>query len=217
MYEGNPFQLPGARLISLMNGRQTHFTAESILQRTRDGDEVLICAYSFDHPLMIDKVVEAACRGVVVQLCMDKRYLLGDQMSKTGTKLLISALDDIARAGRGRGRLRIFQVEGRRAQAMYGRYGRRVSDDLMGSLHAKVMYCYPYLVVGSTNWSISSEANKELSVLIEVEDDETRDYVEDELDELQHGKLERYRIHLAEALENGGHASRGSGSRRATG
>ena len=33
-YEGNPFNLQGARLISLMKGRQTHFVTESLLQRT---------------------------------------------------------------------------------------------------------------------------------------------------------------------------------------
>ena len=162
---------------------------------------------------MIDKVVEAVCRGVNVELCMDGRYLIGDQMSTTGAQLLIGALDDIARSARGRGRLRIFQVDGRRAQAAYGRYGRKVSERTIGSLHAKVMYTYPYLVVGSTNWSVSSEANKELSILIQVEDDETRDYFEDELSELQHGKLERNRYDLARALETGGQAhSHGTGS-----
>ena len=125
---------------------------------------------------------------------------------------MIEALDDVARAGRGRGRLRIFHVEGRRAQAAYSRYDRRVSNELIGSLHAKVMYSYPYLVLGSTNWSISSEANKELSVLVEIEDDETRDYFEDELSELQHGKLECYRVDLARALETDWRATRGTGS-----
>ena len=211
-YEGNPYQLQGARLICLMKGRQTHFMAESLLQRTRDGDEVLICAYSFDHPIVIDKVVEAVRRGVRVTLCMEGKYLIGDQMSKTGTRHLISALDDINRAlPRGRGRLRIFQVGGRRCQGAYSRYGRRVSDDYMGALHAKVLYSYPYLIMGSTNWSISSEANKELSVLAKVEDDETREYVEAELDELQHGKRECYRADLARALE-GSQTTRSTGS-----
>ena len=81
----------------------------------------------------------------------------------------------------------------------------------MGALHAKVMYCYPYLIVGSTNWSISSEANRELSVLAKVEDDETREYVEAELDELQHGKRECYRVDLARALE-GSQTTRTTGS-----
>ena len=46
---------------------------------------------------------------------------------------------------------------------------------------------------------------------MKVEDDETRDYVEDELDELQHGKLERYRVDLARALE-GSQTTRATGS-----
>ena len=214
-YEDNPFNLQGARVIGLMKGRQTHFVAESILQRTREDDEVDIYAYSLDHPLVIGKVIEAARRGTKVRIYMDRRYLLGDQMSKSGARLLIDAMDEVARA-RSRGSLRIFAVEGRRAQDMYGRYEKRVSEDLYGSLHAKVMYCYPYLIFGSTNWSISSEANKELSVLLEIEDDETREYVEDELDELQLGKQECFRIHLAQALETGGRGVRGVGSTTTT-
>ena len=75
---------------------------------------------------------------------------------------------------------------------MYERYGKNVAPSVWGASHAKVMYMYPYLIMGSANWSVSSEANKELSLVLEIEDQTTRSYVEDKLYEMQSGAVERY-------------------------
>ena len=58
---------------------------------------------------------------------------------------------------------------------------------MVGACHAKVMYMYPYLLVGSTNWSVSSEANKVFSAVLEIDDQETRDYVEKTLNGMKTG------------------------------
>ena len=59
-----------------------------------------------------------------------------------------------------------------------------------GVCHAKLMYASPYLILGSTNWSVSSEANRELSAVLEVEDRETQDYVEGMLDDVKIGAVQ---------------------------
>ena len=199
-YAGNPFQLSGARLMCLAGGRQTHFMAETILRRARDGDKITIYAYSFDHPLVIARMVDAVHRGAIVQVYMDTKYLLGDQMSRHGTRLLANALEETARV-QDRGRLRIYQVDGRNARPVYDRYQRSVSSSIVGSCHAKAMYCYPYFIMGSANWSISSEANRELSAVFMVEDNDTRYYIEGQLAELHVGVVERFRSDLLRALE----------------
>ena len=61
---------------------------------------------------------------------------------------------------------------------------------VFGACHAKVMYMYPYLLVGSTNWSVSSEANRELSAVLEIDDQETQDYVEAMLNDLRIGAVQ---------------------------
>ena len=71
------------------------------------------------------------------------------------------------------------------------------------------MYAYPYLIVGSTNWSVSSEANREPSLILEIEDEKTREYVEDKLHEMKIGAIQRYEPAIAAAQgADVGHSSR---------
>ena len=49
---------------------------------------------------------------------------------------------------------------------------------------------YPYLLVGSTNWSVSSEANRKLSAVLEIDDQETQDYVERMLNDMKVGAIQ---------------------------
>ena len=99
-------------------GRQTHFVAETILRRAKAGDDVTIFAYSFDHPIVTTEIIDAVYRGARVSIYMDYKYLLGENKSKYGNRLLADALGNTARARRP-GRLRIFSQEGRGARAVY--------------------------------------------------------------------------------------------------
>ena len=47
------------------------------------------------------------------------------------------------------------------------------------------MYASPYLILGSTSWSVSPEANRELSAVLEIEDRETKQYVEGMIDDMK--------------------------------
>ena len=55
---------------------------------------------------------------------------------------------------------------------VYAAWGRALSAgvvDKKGAQHSKVFSAGKFLIVGSTNWTVSSEANQELSVLLYIE------------------------------------------------
>ena len=60
-----------------------------------------------------------------------------------------------------------------------------------------MLYMYPYLITGSTNWSVSSEANQELSLILEIQDRETRHYVEANLLSMTSGAVEQNAMSIA--------------------
>ena len=83
----------------------------------------------------------------------------------------------------------------------YARYDRTVSRDVgLGHCHAKVLYKYPYLMIGSTNWSVASESNLELSVLLEIQDRETKQYVESQLMPMTAGAVLQSAASIAASL-----------------
>ena len=74
----------------------------------------------------------------------------------------------------------------------YARYDRTLSRNVgLGNSHAKLLYTYPYLLIGSTNWSVASESNLELNVLLEIMDRETKQYVESELEPMVAGAVQQ--------------------------
>ena len=152
--------------MSLTNARQTTFAAAALLRRAKKGDDVMLFAYSFDHPTIASGIVEAVHQGAKVSIYMDHGYVCGESKSKYGKQTLIDTLAGAARAP-WPGRLLVFSQTGRSVKAAYSRHGRGVGSSVgLGACHAKVMYLYPYLITGSTNWSVSSEANQELSLIL---------------------------------------------------
>ena len=125
------------------------------------------------------------------------------QVSKYGKQTLIDALASAARAP-WPGRLLVFSQTGGSVKAAYSRHGRGVGSSVgQGACHAKVMYMHPYLITGSTNWSVSSEANQELSLILEVKDQETRNYVEANLQLMKSGAVQQCAASIA-ASQRGG-------------
>ena len=69
-------------------------------------------------------------------------------------------------------RLKIMKSRGTALQRVYSAFGRPLSDRYcykQGAHHTKAFSVGKFLVVGSTNWTVSSEANQELSVLMYIE------------------------------------------------
>ena len=178
---GNPLGLAGARVVFLSDARQTLSSAASIVRRASKGDAVTLFAFSFDHPTVTGAIVDAVFRGAEVSVYMDWGYVCGDKWSGYCRQILIDTLGKTARAP-WPGRLRVYSQTGSCVRTTYARYNRTVTRDVgLGHCHAKVLYKYPYLLIGSTNWSVASESNLELSVLLEIQDRETKQYVESPL------------------------------------
>ena len=83
-------------------------------------------------------------------------------------------------AGSGRygryGRLQVFQNEGESLKQVYAEFDHDWNTEMKGASHAKVFFKWPYLIVGSTNWTVASRANVELSCLMKIHEP-TRAYV----------------------------------------
>ena len=188
---GNPRGLAGARCLFLSNARQSLASAASIIRRVKKGGEITLFAYSFDHPTVTTAIVEAVFRGVDVSLYADYGYVCGDSFSVHCKRTLIDALRETARAS-WPGRLRVFSQTGSCVKTAYARYDRTLSRNVgLGNSHAKLLYAHPYLMIGSTNWTVASESNLELSVLLEIMDRETKEYVESELEPMVAGAVQQ--------------------------
>ena len=177
--------------MSLTNARQTLLAAATLLRRAKKGDDITLFAYNFDHPTVTSGILDAVYQGAKVSIYMDYGYVCGDSKSMYGKQTLLDALTKAARAP-WPGRLRVFSQTGSSVKTAYERHGRGVSSFVgLGSCHAKMLYMYPYLITGSTNWSVSSEANLELSLILEIQDRETRHYVEANLLSMMSGAVQQ--------------------------
>ena len=68
--------------------------------------------------------------------------------------------------------LHVRKLEGSRLRHAYSAWGRPLIGpiaDKSGAQHSKVFSTGKFMVVGSTNWTVASEANQELSVLLYIE------------------------------------------------
>ena len=207
---GNPRGLAGVRLVFMADARQTLKSAASVVRRAKKGDNVALFAFSYDHPTVTDAIVEAVYRGAEVSIYMDHGYVCGDSKSLHCKQTLIDALKKTAGA-RWPGKLRVYSQRGSCVKAAYERHGRcskALCDVLdaggpkLGNCHTKALYTYPYLIVGSTNWSVCSESNLELGLLLEIQDRESREYVEKYLQSLTNGAVEQNAVSIAESLRS---------------
>ena len=112
-----------------------------------------------------------------MKIFQDSKNLLGDASCVYGTEAITGALMRSARA-LAPGSLTAWSQHGLEADDVYRRYGRSSGSCVHGALHAKVFYREPYIVVGSSNWTIASEANREVSVLLEATNQEALNYFE---------------------------------------
>ena len=188
---GNPRGLAGARFVFLSNARRTLTSAASIIRRVSKGGAITLFAFSFDHPTVTTAIVEAVFRGADVSLYMDYGYVCGSSFSVHCKRTLIDTLEKTARAP-WPGQLRVFSQTGSCVRTAYARYDRTLSRNVgLGHCHAKLLYTYPYLLIGSTNWTVASESNLELNVLLEIQDRETKRCVEAELEPMTAGAVQQ--------------------------
>ena len=177
-------------MICLADGRQSHFAAEALLRHAVAKESIMIFACSFDHPLIAQEIIDAVKRGARVEFIMNRKDVTGQSESRKGVETLRWMMNDTARV-RAPGRLTVFSHVGFELKPVYQRYGRSISNFVReGQCHAKVMYAPPYLILGSSNWSVSSEANAELDVILDVRDEQTGEYIRETLDRMKEGAKE---------------------------
>ena len=160
-------------------------------QATKD-DKVNLYGYTFDHPNISRGLVNAALRGASVEIVLNDEEVEG----KSGTRHAVAAIKEMVDACNSAGcgpdcgsacNLEIWSQHGQLLGPVYRKWGRPINSataDKCGCLHAKVFAIGPkaftaedddskILILGSTNWTVSSEANMELDVVLEIEKDGT--------------------------------------------
>ena len=132
-------------------------------------DYVRMTAYTFDHPTVAEMICEAVQTGAVVNLTINYEEVYGRTNSAYCKKVLRSIKDECV--GR-RGRFELYAKKGFNQIPVYDHYDRTLGGprEKVGAQHSKLFYRHPFLIMGSTNWSVSSETNWEYSTLIWVGD-----------------------------------------------
>ena len=134
-------------------------------RRPMSRDKVMLRAYSFDAPSVLEALEAAVARGASCSLIAD-----ASQCSKT--KLQWQSLKRVATAG-----VSVRLASGRSVRDAYVSDGRgaAVGAGLKGLHHAKALLVIgdktAELVVGSLNWSTSSKANSECGLRLAVASD----------------------------------------------
>ena len=177
------FPYEGARLAGCFNGKQTHDIARHLIDEARAGSKVDLFGYTFDHPTIAESLMAAARRGVQVTLTINAEEIEGKTSTVRASSLIFRMMgrcnDDrcgpeslcpklVIRSARGSPLRPVYEAHGR-GLSRYQMDRSGDSGEPRGAQHAKVLSVDSWLIIGSTNWTVASEANQELSALIHVE------------------------------------------------
>ena len=173
-------------MIGFMSGRQTHSLVAYLIDHSVRGQKIDLFSYTFDHPEISQALIRAALRGVFVRLTLNAEEVEGKSSTREAVPVITEMLRRCEEARRDPDAefdctLEVWKQEGQRIASVYTAWGRRtrVAPTKRGPLHAKVFVLGPavrvssdddnrVMVMGSTNWTISSESNVELSVALQI-------------------------------------------------
>ena len=155
----------GGELIAQLNAAQAHKMCSFLIQKAKAGWLILIAAYTFGLPDLVEQMQLAARRGVRCFVVADRRKGLGRT-----TRDMLAGLKAMKASG-----VDVTLVNGKDIQQVYGAAGRSVRPG-RGIMHSKTVLVSDrldfenecYCIVGSTNWTISSLCNFETSVLLQL-------------------------------------------------
>ena len=163
-------------MVGFLSGKQTHSLVAFSIDKSVPGQRIDLFGFTFDHPEISDSLVRAALRGVVVRLTLNEEEVEG----KSKTTNAKSTIDEMMRRTRGRA-LEVWKQQGQRCAPVYASWKRpwHLGDTKRGPLHAKVFVRGPahrvpaeenvrLVVMGSPNWTVSSECNAELAVALRI-------------------------------------------------
>ena len=141
-------------VVQLMDAKGTHDEAVRLVRSAEQN--VLLLGYSYDLPELQEALVYAASRKVPVKVGLDRRTTLSGK--PRDQQQLAQQLDAH--------RISVVLQKGGPLAPEYLRVGRTLSGT--GIQHAKTLLADHTLVVGSTNWTVSSRANSEVGVKIRL-------------------------------------------------
>ena len=173
-------------MIGFMSGRQTHSLVAHLIDKSVRGQKIDLFGYTFDHPEISQALTRAALRGVFVRLTLNAEEVEGKTHTRDAVPVITEMLRRCEEARRDPDAefdctLEVWKQRGPGIASVYAAWGRRprVSLQKRGPLHAKVFVLGPavrvpsdddnrVMVMGSTNSTISSESNVELSVALQI-------------------------------------------------
>ncbi len=134
----------GGSLIAVLSSKQAQKMAVYLLGKAKE--RAILTAFTFDLLVVCNALVEAAQRGIQVQLYVDRNHSL-----KGCTSAQMDRLELLRRGG-----VEVYLAQGVTAG---------------GIQHSKTLLVDGYYLCGSTNWTSSSRSNHESSMLIELTDE----------------------------------------------
>ena len=177
--------------MAFLNGRQTHCLVAFLTDKAVRGQRIDLFGYTFDHPEIAESLVLAAQRGVIVRLTLNADEVEGQSRTANAVATIAEMMrrcesERKKNAGRDPNALQdrmleVWKQQGQPCGPVYDRWerGHGFHASKRGALHAKVFVIGPAtcvttredtrtMVLGSTNWTISSECNAELSVALRI-------------------------------------------------
>ena len=161
--------------MGFLSGRQTHSMVAYLVDNSTRGQKIDLFGYTFDHPEISEALTRAAIRGVIVRLTLNADEVEGRSNTVNAVPVITEMMRRCEEAGCGQSTvhdrtLEVWKQQGQRIASVYTAWGRRhnVSSTKRGPLHAKAFVIGPskrvpaeedsrIVVMGSTNWTLSSE------------------------------------------------------------
>ena len=155
----------GGELLAMLDATQTHKMCAYFIQQARAGWVILMAAYTFGLLDICEHMQQAQRRGARCIVIADR----GQGVGKS-TRDMLQNLKAMQACG-----VEIGLVNSKDIQGVYSEAGRSVRPG-RGIMHSKTIFAAGksdfsgenYCVVGSTNWTISSLCNFEMSVLLQL-------------------------------------------------
>jgi len=118
---------------------------------------IVMTSFTFDLMELMEALIAAQKRGVSVVLVADRSHTL-----RGATRDQADRLKCLQDAG-----VRVLVAEGPNIQESYREVGRKVPPG-KGIQHSKTLLADHTVIIGSTNWTVSSKSNYECSVVVSL-------------------------------------------------
>ena len=141
-------------MVQVMDAKGTQAEAVKLMREARS--HILLLGFTYDLPEFQKALLDAFTRRITVQIGLDRRTTMSNR--PRDQQQFAQQLEAQ--------RVPVRLLKGGPLGPEYAKVGRQVSGT--GIQHAKTILIDNKMIVGSCNWTVSSKANGELSVLIRL-------------------------------------------------